>query len=112
MSTPGPSQLFKPNDGDRKKEETEGSGAAWRRVGKTRNKKSGEAVLGIGATAQFAATISCYRLLSLPCLCLFPNAASITRLETVLINPRANAAFRLFCSICILHPGAFGGCLL
>lgn len=26
MSTLGPSQLFKPNDGDRKKEETEGSG--------------------------------------------------------------------------------------
>lgn len=65
MSTLGPSQLFKPNDGDRKKEETEGSAG---RVGKTRNKKGEgrETVLGIGATAQFAATISWYRLLSVP----------------------------------------------
>lgn len=65
MSTLGPSQLFKPNDGDRKKEETEGSAG---RVGKTRNKKGEgrETVLGIGTTAQFAATISWYRLLSVP----------------------------------------------
>lgn len=48
---------------------------------------------------------------SIGCFCT-DVAASITGLETVLINPRANAALRLFCSICILHPGAFGGCLL
>lgn len=95
MSTLGPSQLFKPNDGDRKKEETEGSGG---RVGKTRDKKTerqrerregkgrernggSESVRQLSSLLRFPG----YRLLPVRrgvSLCLFPNAASITGLET------------------------------
>lgn len=72
MSTLGPSQLFKPNDGDRKKEE---NGRKRRRVGKTRNKEREKERGGSTTTAQLAATISWYRLLSVPPrLCLHNGA--------------------------------------
>lgn len=71
MSTLGPSQLFKPNDGDRKKEETEGSGDEQSKNEGQRGRERGIAT----TTAQLAATISCYRLLSVPPrLCLYNGA--------------------------------------
>lgn len=83
MSTLGPSQLFKPNDGDRKKEE---NGRKRRRVGKTRNKereRKGDRRRQLSSLLRFPG-IGC-------CRCRRASA-SITGLETVLINPRASAA--------------------
>lgn len=82
MSTLGPSQLFKPNDGDRKEEE---NGRKRRRVGKTRNKERerGDRRRQLSSLLRFPG-IGC-------CRCRRASA-SITGLETVLINPRASAA--------------------
>lgn len=83
MSTLGPSQLFKPNDGDRKEEE---NGRKRRRVGKTRNKereRKGDRRRQLSSLLRFPG-IGC-------CRCRRASA-SITGLETVLINPRASAA--------------------
>ena len=84
MSTLGPSQLFKPNDGDRKKEETEGSGDEQsKNEGQRGREREGSRRRQLSSLLRFPA-IGC-------CRCRRASA-SITGLETVLINPRANAA--------------------